>query len=98
MPTYVLWEMPWHPPLQLYAFFEVVSSDAKHRNSFDTMSHLLQIVVRILALVSGIACIYVALFLYEDEQGKVQSILEGFWIRLSDFGQTPARIEELRFQ
>jgi hypothetical protein len=49
------------------------------------MSHLLQIVVRLLALIIGIACVYVALFLYEDEQGKVQSVLEEFWIRISDF-------------
>ncbi len=37
-----------------------------------------------LALAAGLLLLYLALFLYEDEQGKIQNVLENWWVRLSD--------------
>src|SRR5688500_723937 len=34
------------------------------------------------ALISGSVFLYAALFLYEDEQGKVQNKLEDLWIKI----------------
>jgi hypothetical protein len=40
--------------------------------------------LRFFAMVSSFLFIYIAVFLYEDEQGKVQSILEDWWIKIED--------------
>jgi len=40
--------------------------------------------LRVIALLSGLICIYVALFLYEDEHGKIQVVLEDMWLRISE--------------
>jgi len=37
---------------------------------------------RFIALLSGLVCIYTALFLYEDEHGKIQVVLEDMWLRI----------------
>jgi hypothetical protein len=42
------------------------------------------LLIRILALLSGLLMFYVAFFLYEDEQGNVQNKLEDSWIKLND--------------
>lgn len=39
---------------------------------------------RLLAILIGCLLIYMALFLYEDQQGRVQSRLENFWIKIDD--------------
>jgi hypothetical protein len=48
------------------------------------MWHPLQIATRILAGVAGALSFYGALFLYEDEQGKIQNKLEEWWVNLTD--------------
>ena len=42
------------------------------------------LVLHLLALILGSSCLYSAVFLYEDEQGRIQSILEDLWIRVND--------------
>ena len=39
---------------------------------------------RILAVCSGLFCLYLAIFLYETEQGTIQNRLEGLWVRIDD--------------
>ncbi|HEY6293057.1 MAG TPA: hypothetical protein VI455_16015 [Terriglobia bacterium] len=48
------------------------------------MGHALQLVLRFLAGAAGLTSVYAALFLYEDEQGKIQNKLEEWWIRFDD--------------
>jgi hypothetical protein len=48
------------------------------------MAHLVHIALRVLAGVTGALSLYAALFLYEDEQGKVQNKLEEWWVRVRD--------------
>ena len=48
------------------------------------MLHLLHISIRVLAGLAGVLFIYAAIFLYEDEQGKLQNRLEQWWIEISD--------------
>src|SRR5438128_3844359 len=38
--------------------------------------------------VFGVVLVYVAVFLYEDEQGKIQNGLEDLWLRLAERQQT----------
>ena len=33
---------------------------------------------------SGLLCIYLATFLYETQEGKVQNLLEDLWVRIED--------------
>jgi hypothetical protein len=48
------------------------------------MPHFLHLALRVLAGVAGAMAIYAALFLYEDEQGKIENKLEEWWVRLDD--------------
>lgn len=48
------------------------------------MLHFLHLPLRVLAGIAGATAIYAALFLYEDEQGKIENRLEEWWIRLDD--------------
>lgn len=45
---------------------------------------LLTILVRTIALIGGSLLIYGAIFLYEDEQGKIQNTVEDLWIKIND--------------
>lgn len=48
------------------------------------MWHTAHTILRVLAGVAGALSLYAALFLYEDEQGKIQNKLEEWWVGLSD--------------
>lgn len=48
------------------------------------MLNFLHLALRVLAGIVGATAIYAALFLYEDEQGKIENRLEEWWIRLDD--------------
>jgi hypothetical protein len=48
------------------------------------MAHFLHLALRALAGIAGATAIYAALFLYEDEQGKIENRLNEWWIRLDD--------------
>jgi hypothetical protein len=52
------------------------------------MIHLVDVVVRVLAGIAGVLFVYAAVFLYEDEQGKLQNRLEQWWIEISDREKT----------
>jgi hypothetical protein len=45
---------------------------------------VVEIVSRAASLASGLLLLYGALFLYEDEEGKLQNTIENWWIRLDD--------------
>jgi hypothetical protein len=40
--------------------------------------------IRIITFACGLLLIYVAIFLYEDEQGKIQNTLEDWWVKIDD--------------
>lgn len=42
------------------------------------------ILLRVVVCVTGVVLVYAAVFLYEDEQGRMQNKLEVWWIRLND--------------
>jgi hypothetical protein len=42
------------------------------------------IFLRILAIIIGALLIYASIFLYEDEDGKIQNLLEDWWVKISD--------------
>jgi hypothetical protein len=48
------------------------------------MTHALHVALRLLAGMAGLIAVYAALFLYEDEQGKIRNKLEEWWIRFDD--------------
>lgn len=48
------------------------------------MWFFLQVVLRILTGISGFVLIWLALFLYEDEEGHLQSKVEEWWVRIHD--------------
>src|SRR5215510_7579460 len=48
------------------------------------MPHWIAIALRGLALVTGMFCLYIAIFMYETEQGKLQNFLEDLWVRIED--------------
>jgi len=39
---------------------------------------------RVLGLISGLVFIYIAIFLYEDEEGKIQNVLENMWLKIEE--------------
>src|ERR1700722_6956157 len=47
--------------------------------------HIGQILARLLGTLLGACCIATAVFLYPDEDGKIQSGLEDFWVRVDDY-------------
>jgi len=48
------------------------------------MPQLLHTSLRIVAGLAGGLSLYAALFLYEDEQGRIQNKLEEWWVKLRD--------------
>jgi len=48
------------------------------------MAHFGHIVLRVLAGIAGAVALYAALFLYEDQQGKIENRLEEWWVKLED--------------
>ena len=60
------------------------------------MPHLAHILLRILAGIAGALLLYVAFFLYEDEEARIQNRLEEIWKRI-DALQTRAMSKEAAF-
>jgi hypothetical protein len=46
---------------------------------------LFHFVVRPAEVLSGVFCLITALLLYRDEEGRIQSVLEDFWITVDDY-------------
>lgn len=49
------------------------------------MWHVLHLIVRPFEALLGLFCVLTAIVLYPDEEGKIQSKFEDFWIRVDDF-------------
>jgi hypothetical protein len=49
------------------------------------MWHLLHVIARPLEALLGLFCVLTAIVLYPNEEGKIQSKFEDFWIRVDDF-------------
>ena len=52
------------------------------------MIHWLHLLLRVLAGLAGVLFVYAAVFLYEDEQGKLQNRLEQWWIEINEREKT----------
>jgi hypothetical protein len=48
------------------------------------VTHVSLWAIRIIGLLVGFLLLYIAFFMYEDEEGRVQSALEKLWIRVND--------------
>src|ERR1017187_811850 len=60
------------------------------------MPNILHILLRILAGIAGALLLYVAFFLYEDEEARIQNRLEQIWKRI-DALQSSAMSKEVAF-
>jgi hypothetical protein len=60
------------------------------------MPNILHILLRVLAGIAGALLLYVAFFLYEDEEARMQNRLEEIWVRIDDL-QGSAMSKELAF-
>src|ERR1019366_4344420 len=60
------------------------------------MPNLLHILLRILAGIAGALLLYVAFFLYEDEEARIQNRLEQIWKRI-DAVQSITMSKEVAF-
>jgi hypothetical protein len=49
------------------------------------MWHVLHLIARPIEVLLGVFCVVTAIMLYPNEEGKIQSKLEDFWIRVDDF-------------
>jgi|HubBroStandDraft_5_1064220.scaffolds.fasta_scaffold86983_2 hypothetical protein len=49
------------------------------------MWHVLHLIARPFEALLGVFCVLTAIVLYPDEEGKIQSKFEDFWIRVDDF-------------
>ncbi len=49
------------------------------------MWHLLHLIARPIEVLLGLFCVLTAILLYPTEDGKIQSRLEGFWVRVDDY-------------
>jgi hypothetical protein len=49
------------------------------------MWHLLHLLARPVEALLGLFCVVSAIVLYPDEEGKIQSKFEDFWVRVNDF-------------
>jgi hypothetical protein len=49
------------------------------------MWHLLHLIARPIEALFGVFCVLSAIVLYPNEEGKIQSKFEDFWVRLDDF-------------
>src|SRR2546426_8791485 len=45
---------------------------------------MISIVIRTITVVLALIILYLSAFLREDEEGKIQNLVEGWWIRLND--------------
>jgi len=50
--------------------------------------HILSIVGRALAFAVGCVCFYLAFFLFEDEEGKLQNRIDSLWVSIDDRAKT----------
>jgi hypothetical protein len=55
--------------------------------AYDGLVELALILCRSLSFTSGLLLLYAGLFLYEDEEGQVQSVLEKWWVQIDDTRQ-----------
>jgi hypothetical protein len=53
------------------------------------MWHLLHLIARPIEAVFGVFCVLSAIVLYPNEEGKIQSKFEDFWVRVDDFQNLP---------
>jgi hypothetical protein len=49
------------------------------------MWHVLHLIARPIEALLGVFCVLTAIVLYPDEEGKIQSKFEDFWVRVDDF-------------
>jgi hypothetical protein len=49
------------------------------------MWHVLHLIARPIEVLLGVFCVLTAIVLYPDEEGKLQSRLEDFWVRVDDY-------------
>jgi hypothetical protein len=49
------------------------------------MWHILHLIARPIEALLGLFCVMTAILLYPDQEGKIQSKLEDFWVRVDDF-------------
>jgi hypothetical protein len=49
------------------------------------MWHFLHLIARPIEVLLGVFCVLTAIVLYPDEEGRIQSKFEDFWIRVDDF-------------
>jgi hypothetical protein len=49
------------------------------------MWHVVHLIARPIEVLLGLFCVVTAIFLYPSEEGKVQSKLEDFWVKLDDY-------------
>jgi hypothetical protein len=54
-----------------------------------SMWHLLHLIARPIEAVFGVFCVLSAIVLYPNEEGKIQSKFEDFWVRVDDFQNLP---------
>jgi hypothetical protein len=60
------------------------------------MWYVLHLIARPFEVLIGLFCLVTAILLYPNQEGKIQSKLEDFWIRLDDYRlSTDGRIAEL---
>jgi hypothetical protein len=57
---------------------------------------MMSVAIRTITLVLAIMLLYSSAFLREDEEGKIQNVVEGWWIRLSDY-QKAALSKQMAF-
>src|SRR5437762_2887130 len=46
---------------------------------------MISIIIQTITVLLAFLMLYLSAFLREDEEGKIQNVVEGWWIRLSDF-------------
>jgi hypothetical protein len=49
------------------------------------MWHLLHLIARPIEVLLGLFCLLTAILLYPNQEGKIQSTLEDFWVRVDDY-------------
>jgi hypothetical protein len=55
-----------------------------HSRPLTTMWHLIHLLAVSIEFLLGIFCVLTAIVLYPDEEGKIQSKFEDFWVRVDD--------------
>lgn len=63
---------------------ETSQTNETEKNDQKSSFTFLIIILRVLVSIIGFLLIYLALFLYEDEQGKIQNKLENAWVKVND--------------